>query len=137
VEGIGKSGLLFGGERLEPEAAAGDMVGLATDFALPPEHDTRDDLGGEVQRPAGRREVGSTRDAGLERIEVRGPQVARDGALSPPAPAGLGAFARRSAASGVSALLGCGTQRALITRRVGFSSTRGNRGEGGHEVRHA
>jgi hypothetical protein len=47
------------------------------------------------------------------------------------------AFVTRSAFSDVSALLGRGTQRALITRRVGLGATRRNRGAGGHEVLHA
>jgi hypothetical protein len=57
LQGLGEGCMLRPGEPGEPEAAAGHEVGLAPELALAPDHGTPDHLGGETQRPTGRREV--------------------------------------------------------------------------------
>ena len=70
LQGCGKGGLLPGGERREPEAAAGHEVGLAPELALPPDHGAPDHLGREAQRPARRREIERAGSTEAEEVEV-------------------------------------------------------------------
>jgi hypothetical protein len=70
LEGIGEGRVLRAGEHGEPEAAAGHQMRPASDLALPPDHGTPDDLGGEAQRPAGWEEVEGAGEARPEQVEV-------------------------------------------------------------------
>lgn len=53
LHAVGEGRVSRAGERGEPKAAAGHQMRPASDFALPPDHGTPDDLGGEAQRAAG------------------------------------------------------------------------------------
>jgi len=70
LQAVGEDRVLLGGERREPEAAAGHEVRPAPARAPLPDHGTPDHLGEKAQRPAGRREVEGAGDAGLEQVEM-------------------------------------------------------------------
>jgi hypothetical protein len=70
LQAVGEGRVLRPAERGEPKAAAGHQMRPASDLALPLDHGTPDDLGGEAQRPAGWEEVESTGEARPEQVEV-------------------------------------------------------------------
>ena len=70
VEDVGKGGLLLRGQRCEPESAPGHELRVAAKLALPPHHGAPDHLGGEQQRPEGRREFQATGRRGVEDGDV-------------------------------------------------------------------